>query len=129
MKVLLGTHTFLWLDHASDNLPQAVKEVCRNPENELLLSLVSLWEIQIKSQLGKLTLQTSLEKMVADQQSYNGVILLPITLPHILDLQNLPHHHRDPFDRLLISQARLEGALLLSKDEIFARYPVTLLWG
>jgi PIN domain nuclease of toxin-antitoxin system len=128
MKLLLDTHTFLWLDHASDNLPQRVKDLCQNPENELLLSLVSIWEMQIKFQLGKLRLQAPLEKMIADQQSQNGLTLLPITLVHIIDLQNLPMSHRDPFDRLLISQARLEGATLLSKDEIFATYPVTLLW-
>jgi PIN domain nuclease of toxin-antitoxin system len=129
MRLLLDTHTFLWLDHASTNLPQKVKDLCRDPSNELLLSLASVWEMQIKVQLGKLKIQTSLEKMVAEQQSQNGLILLPITPAHIFELRHLPPHHRDPFDRLLIAQARLEGASLLSKDDIFVNYPVTLLWG
>jgi PIN domain nuclease of toxin-antitoxin system len=129
MNLLLDTHTFIWWDNEPDKLPKQIYDSCQDPANELLLSLASIWELQIKTQLGKLTLRTTLEKIIADQQSQNGLTLLPITLAHIFELQNLPPHHRDPFDRLLLAQARLEGATLLSKDEIFASYPVTLLWG
>ena len=115
MKLLLDTHTFLWMDHASHKLPERARNLLQNPGNELLLSLASIWEIQIKAQLGKLQLRTGLAKIVTDQQR-NGVTLLPITLPHVLALQHLPIHHKDPFDRLLITQAQSEGASLLSKD-------------
>jgi PIN domain nuclease of toxin-antitoxin system len=128
MKVLLDTHTFLWWDNEPDKLPKVIYDLCQNPENELLLSIVSVWEIQIKAQLGKLTLRTSLAQIVTDQQIQNGITLLPITLPHVFALQNLPPHHRDPFDRLLIAQPQNEEATLLSKDEVFANYAVKVVW-
>jgi len=128
MKLLLDTHTFLWWDNEPSKLSKNVYDLCQDPSNELLLSLVSIWEIQIKAQLGKLTLRTALSQIVTDQQSQNGITLLQITLPHILTLQNLPMHHRDPFDRLLISQAQNEGASLLSKDSEFADYGVGVIW-
>lgn len=127
MKLLLDTHTFLWWDNEPSQLSGTIYALCQDPNNELLLSLVSIWEIQIKAQLGKLQLRTALAQVVADQQR-NGVTLLPITLPHILALQNLPPHHKDPFDRLLIAQAQNEGASLLSKDAEFADYAVSVLW-
>ena len=115
------------MDHASHKLPKRAKTLLQNPSNELLLSLVSIWEIQIKAQLGKLQLRTALAQVVTDQQQ-NGVTLLPITLPHILALQNLPLHHKDPFDRLLIAQAQSEGANLLSKDSEATSYEVKVIW-
>lgn len=127
MRLLLDTHTFLWWDNEPSKLPENVYDLCQNPSNELLLSLVSVWEIQIKAQLGKLQLRTALAKVIADQQQ-NGVTLLPITLSHILALQSLPPHHRDPFDRLLIAQAQMEGATLLSKDGEFSGYTVSVIW-
>ena len=102
-------------------------DLCLEPSNELLLSLVSIWEIQLKAQLGKLQLRTALPQVIADQQR-NGVTLLPITLPHIFALQTLPLHHKDPFDRLLIAQAQSEDASLLSKDSEFAGYRVSVIW-
>ncbi len=128
MKLLLDTHTFLWWDNEPDKLPKSVYDLCQNPENELLLSLVSIWEIQIKTQLGKLNLRTSLAQIVTDQQNQNGITLLPITLPHVFALQSLSPHHRDPFDRLLITQAQIEEATLLSKDDVFANYAVRVMW-
>lgn len=91
----------------------------QQPETQLVVSLINLWEIQIKTQIGKLTLQTPLANIIAHQQTENGIILLPITLPHILELDNLPQHHKDPFDRLLIAQCRSEAATLVSRDLIF----------
>ena len=88
---------------------------------------MSIWEIQIEAQLGKLQLRTGLAKIITDQQQ-NGVTLLPVTLPHILALQQLPVHHKDPFDRLLTTQAQSEGASLLSKDSEFSDYAVSVVW-
>lgn len=127
MKLLLDTHTFLWMDHASYKLPERTKTLLEDSSNELLLSLVSIWEMQIKAQLGKLQLRTGLATVIADQQQ-NGVTLLPVTLLHIFALQHLPMHHRDPFDRLLITQAQYEGASLLSKDSEFSDYAVSVIW-
>ena len=98
MKLLLDTHTFLRMDYASHKLPERTKNLLQDPNHDLFLSLANVWEMQIKAQLGKLQLRTALAKVIADQQQ-NGVTLLPITLSHILALQSLPPHHRDPFDK------------------------------
>ena len=128
MKLLLDTHTFLWMDSQPDKLPLLVQEICRDPKNVILLSFVIVWEIQIKWQIGKLQLNQSLKQKIRSQQNSNQLQLLPITLEHIFALNDLPLHHRDPFDRLLIAQARVEGATLLSKDGAFEDYEVPLIW-
>lgn len=101
MKLLLDTHTFIWWDREPDLIPFTTLTLMQQADTQLLVSLVSLWEIQIKTQIGKLTLQTPLAEIIAHQQTENGITLLPITLPHILELDNLPQHHKDPFARLL----------------------------
>jgi PIN domain nuclease of toxin-antitoxin system len=124
---LMDTHTFLWWDGEPSRLsPQALKTL-QDPSCTVLLSVVSIWEILIKSQLGKLSLRLPLSDIVS-QQVANGVKILPVTLEHSLGLESLPAVHKDPFDRLLIAQARVEGATLLSADHIFAQYPVHFLW-
>ena len=85
-------------------------------------------EIQIKQQLGKLKLDVALEELIKDQRVANGLQILPIELPHILALNDLPLHHNDPFDRLLIAQSRIEHMRLISVDGVFSRYPVDLFW-
>ena len=94
----------------------------------MLLSVASAWEMQIKLQLGKLKLALPLAEIIESQQRINNIEVLSITLAHVLALQNLPAHHKDPFDRLLIAQANVEGAVLVSNDPILAKYPVKLLW-
>ena len=128
MKLLLDTHTFMWWDSDTSRIPPETLSQMQQADTQLLVSLVSLWEIQIKTQIGKLTLQTPLSEIIAHQQTKNGIILLPITLPHILELDNLPQHHKDPFDRLLIAQCRSETATLVSRDSVFRQYACPLLW-
>lgn len=99
----------------------------RDPANTAWLSVVSVWEIVIKVQLGKLSLRLPLPEIVAEQQA-NGLQILPMTLPHSLAIENLPSIHKDPFDRLLAAQAVVEGAELVSADQVFVQYPVRLLW-
>ncbi len=94
----------------------------------LLLSVVNVWEMQIKLQLGKLRLTLPLREIIETQQQVNNVEILPITLAHVLALENLPAHHKDPFDRLLIAQAMVEGAVLVSGDPNIARYAVHVVW-
>lgn len=96
--------------------------------NDLYLSVASIWEMQIKLQIGKLILQLPLPQIIADQQQVNGLRLLPINPSHIYNLDQLPFHHKDPFDRLLISQAITEGISLLSNDTKFASYAVNVIW-
>jgi PIN domain nuclease of toxin-antitoxin system len=128
MKLLLDTHTFLWWDSNPDRIPETTRSLMQEPDNEILVSLVSLWEIQIKTHLGKLTLKTTLSRIILEQQEENGILILPITLPHILELDNLPWHHKDPFDRLLIAQSRKENAMLISIDSAFNQYDCQILW-
>jgi PIN domain nuclease of toxin-antitoxin system len=128
MKLLLDTHTFMWWDSSADRIPPETFSLMQQPDTQLLVSLVSLWEIQIKTQIGKLTLRSPLAEVISQQQAENGIILLPITLPHILELENLPQHHKDPFDRLLIAQCRHETATLVSRDAAFSQYDCPLLW-
>jgi PIN domain nuclease of toxin-antitoxin system len=85
-------------------------------QNVLLLSVVSIWEMQIKPQLGKLRLALSLQEIVETQQQTNSIETLPVTPAHVLALENLPAHHKDPFDRLLVAQATVEEAVLVSGD-------------
>ena len=127
MRLLLDSHTFIWLDASPDQLSTDAQDILQDPNNDLILSIVSVWEIQIKAQLGKLDLRRDLAGIIREQES-NGIELLPITLSHILGLSELPPHHGDPFDRLLISQARVEDIILVTKDENISKYPVDVLW-
>jgi len=127
MKLLLDTHIFLWINSDPDKLPSAVHDACENPENQLYLSLVSPWEIQIKQQLGKLRLHSELSDLVETQIEQNGLNILPVKLEHIYALNDLPHHHKDPFDRLLISQAEIESMVLVTVDKKIGQYAIETL--
>jgi PIN domain nuclease of toxin-antitoxin system len=128
VKLLLDAHCFLWLNSEPKRVSPTALAACLDAANPLHLSLISLWEIQIKQQLGKLDLSEPWSKMLQTQQHRNGLQTLPLSLPHIQALQQLPMHHRDPFDRMLISQARAEGMTLVSADQAFAAYEVPVLW-
>jgi PIN domain nuclease of toxin-antitoxin system len=128
MKLLLDTHTFLWWDSEPSRLPASVLALCQDTHNSLVLSVASVWEMQIKLQLGKLKLSLPLATLVRGQQESNQIEVLPVELEHVLALQDLPNYHKDPFDRLLIAQARVEQAVVLSGDPIFERYPVQCRW-
>ena len=127
MKLLLDTHIFIWWADAPEKLSATTLAALEDENNDLLLSIASVWEMQIKSQLGKLKLNDSLQNLIQSQQATNGIQLLPIELAHVLVLDTLPLHHKDPFDRLLIAQSITEGATLVSTDSQFSVYPVALL--
>ena len=128
MKLLLDTHTFIWWDGQTTKLSQNALFLLQDKSNTLLLSVVSIWEMQIKLQLGKLTLTRPLLEIIENQQQTNQIEVLPVKLAHVLALENLPLLHKDPFDRLLITQANVENAVLVSGDPIIAQYPVQLAW-
>jgi PIN domain nuclease of toxin-antitoxin system len=127
MKLLLDTHIFLWLNSDPEKLPPAAYDACRDPNNQLYLSHVSPWEIQIKQQLGKLQLRVALSELITTQARENGLVLLPIELAHIYALSQLPCHHNDPFDRLLIAQARIESMVLVTVDRKISLYDLDTL--
>jgi PIN domain nuclease of toxin-antitoxin system len=128
MKLLLDTNVFIWLNDSPHRVREQVMTVIANPDNDLFLSLTSIWEMQIKIQLGKLELSDALPDILRTQQVDNNLQILTIDLSHIWALGNLPYHHRDPFDRLLIAQAQIEGMTLVSADRIFDLYEVDLVW-
>jgi PIN domain nuclease of toxin-antitoxin system len=127
MKLLLDTQAFIWWDSDPSKLSTPALAALRDPANLVWFSVVSVWEIVIKNQLGKLTLRLPLANIIAQQQA-NGLQALPVTLPHSLAVEGLPPIHKDPFDRLLAAQSIVEGAELVSADAIFQHYPVRLLW-
>jgi PIN domain nuclease of toxin-antitoxin system len=127
MNGLLDTHTFIWWDSDPDRLSDRARQFLVDPSNVTFLSVVSVWEIIIKHALGKLHLHRPLDEIIREQRA-NGVVVLPILLEHVLAVANLPAIHGDPFDRLLIAQATVEGATVVSGDPIIARYPVSVLW-
>jgi PIN domain nuclease of toxin-antitoxin system len=128
MNFLLDSHVFIWSYDKQHKLSQTALQAMSNPANTLFLSVASVWEMQIKIMIGKLKLQDPLPNIIAEQQKINGFQILPIELSHALYLETLPLHHKDPFDRLLISQATVENMTLVSADAEFSKYQVNLLW-
>lgn len=128
MRVLLDTHTFIWWDLEPARLSPRALALCQNPNHQLVLSAVSVWEMEIKIQLGKLHFVKPLADMIAEQQRTNNLEILSVTLPHALAIETLPLFHKDPFDRLLIAQAQVEAIPFISRDTEFAAYPILVEW-
>lgn len=128
MRVLVDTHVFLWDLLEDRRSSRRAKQVLSSDEHELVFSLVSLWEIAIKMKIGKLNTIGSSVAYIRDEMNAYGMELLPIRYEHILQLEALPHHHNDPFDRLLIAQALTESLQILTGDAAFQQYGVKLVW-
>ncbi|HAJ61322.1 MAG TPA: PIN domain nuclease [Cyanobacteria bacterium UBA8543] len=127
MKLLLDTHTFLWFINDSPQLSTDAKNLLES-EVDLWLSVVSLWEIAIKTSLGKLTLPDTYDKFIPQQLTLNDIEILPISMAHLALVATLPFHHRDPFDRLLVAQAIVEKVSIVSIDVVFDSYTVNRIW-
>jgi PIN domain nuclease of toxin-antitoxin system len=127
MNLLSDTHTFVWWRDNPDKLSAQAFEAISDSENDVFLSVVSVWELQIKIALKKFKLKWPLGKSIEVEQTANGFQILPVMLPHVLFLENLPPIHKDPFDRLLLAQAFVENMTLVSSDERFQNYKVNLL--
>lgn len=128
MRVLLDTHSFLWYITDDDQLSARAEEVISAADNEVLLSVGSLWEIAIKNGLGKLALEHPFGDLMSQQLAVNDIETLHISLSHLTLYAELPLHHRDPFDRLIISQARSESIPVVGKDAAFGDYGVEVWW-
>jgi PIN domain nuclease of toxin-antitoxin system len=128
MKLLLDTHTFLWLIIEDPRLTENVQKLFLNPDNDIFLSIASAWEIAIKSSLGKLHLAEPLEKLITREIKLNGIYLLHIELKHVMTVAGLPFHHCDPFDRILVAQCRSENLPILSSDQNFDKYEIKRIW-
>lgn len=128
MRLLLDTHAFLWWITDDPRLSEKAREIMGDGKNQLFLSVASGWEIAIKAKLGKLKVSDDLEHFIPEQVALNAIENLPILLSHVLHVYALPDYHRDPFDRLLISQAQLEELPILTADSQISQYPVEVVW-
>jgi PIN domain nuclease of toxin-antitoxin system len=125
----LDTHVLLWMRENDPRLDRKKWEpLLLSGEHEVCFSLASLWEIAIKRSLGKLRLEGSLEEFADTLESVQGFTLIPIEVNHLARLESLAPHHRDPFDRLLIAQAMELGAVVVTDDPVWKKYPVQVTW-
>ena len=128
MKYLIDTHTFLWIIEDNKNLTDKVRTIYIDNSNEIYLSVASIWEMAIKISLNKLSIRGQLVKFIDRHAIENNIHLLSIQPHHIFPIENLPFHHRDPFDRLLLSQCLQEKMHLLSNDKEFDKYGIDRIW-
>jgi len=128
MRALLDTHVFIWWIVDSLQLPRRVREIITDGDNELFLSAASCWEIAIKAGLGTITLPAHPDRFIVEQMALNAVQALPVEASHALHVFHLPTIHRDPFDRILIAQALLEGIPIITSDALIGKYKVRTIW-
>ncbi|MBC8170147.1 MAG: type II toxin-antitoxin system VapC family toxin [Anaerolineae bacterium] len=128
MKLLIDTHTFLWFVNNVTTLSPKGKDLIENPDNEIFLSIASLWEIGIKVSTGKLKLEQPFQVFIDQQLAINNFSILNIAIPHITTVASLPFHHRDPFDRMMVAQALVEQIPIISRDAALDAYGITRLW-
>ena len=128
MNLLLDTHTLLWFLNGDARLSAKAKNLIDDAHNSQFVSIVSLWEITIKHSLGRLTLPIPLPDLIAFPIAAQQFRLLPIKAAHLLTLDALPHHHNDPFDRLLVAQAIAEKLPIISADPALDAYGIQRLW-
>ncbi len=127
MAYLLDTHALIWFLEGDECLSAKAKEIISDDNAEIRVSIVSLWEMAIKISLGKLQLSQSLRQVIETVEKLN-IALLSVKTSHLLGLLDLPFEHRDPFDRLLISQALVENHKLISNETMFLQYGVDRVW-
>lgn len=128
MNLLLDTHTLLWFITDDLRLSQPANRLIEDQSNSKFVSIVSIWEIAIKVNIGKITLTAPFEQLFPHQLQINGFELLPVKIEHTAIITTLPFHHRDPFDRLLTAQSLAENMSIVSIDEVFDDYGITRLW-
>ena len=128
MKYLLDTHAFLWFVSDDNRLSSKAKSIIKDSNNEIYFSAASAWEISIKSKLGRLKLRGNLESFIIEQLSANSFGPLAITISHSLYTEKLPQIHKDPFDRMIISQSKVENMVLITSDKKIREYKVPTVW-
>jgi len=128
MKVLLDTCTFLWWVSGDDALSETATRIVADPEHEVWLSAVSIWETVVKHGLGRLVLPEPPDRLLPRLREQHGIETLALTEQDVLQYGRLPALHRDPFDRMLVCQAIARGMLILTPDEAIRQYPVRTEW-
>ncbi|OGV28399.1 MAG: twitching motility protein PilT [Legionellales bacterium RIFCSPHIGHO2_12_FULL_37_14] len=128
MRILLDTHTFLWAGVEAEKLSSKAQNIFLNNKNDLYLSIASIWEIAIKHSLNKISFNKPMEAYLLESLNKNTIKILSIDFRHAIRVSTLPFHHRDPFDRLIVSQSLEEKISILSCDETLDAYDVERLW-
>lgn len=128
MKYLLDTHAFLWFVTDDNRLSSSAKSIIQNSNNEIYFSAASAWEISIKAKLGRLKFGGDLESFIIEQLTENSFGPLAITVSHSLYTEKLPQIHKDPFDRIMISQSKMENMVMITKDKEIWEYKVSTVW-
>jgi PIN domain nuclease of toxin-antitoxin system len=127
MKAILDTHAFLWAIAGDERMSRHARDIFAGP-SDLSLSIASIWEILIKVQSGKLNLPRPAGHYLLSKLAENRIERLAISIDHLLAVERLPRHHRDPFDRMLIAQSMEEGWPIITADPMFKKYPVRVIW-
>ncbi|KAB2833543.1 MAG: type II toxin-antitoxin system VapC family toxin [Candidatus Dadabacteria bacterium] len=128
MNLVLDTHAFLWIVSDDKKLSRKTKKLFLNKSNDIYLSAASIWEMAIKISLGRLTLDEPLESFIETHAVGNNIKILDIKSKHLYKIENLPFHHRDPFDRIIIAQCMIENYFIVGSDKAFDSYPVSRVW-
>lgn len=128
MRLLLGSHAFLWFCEGNNSLSKPARDAIEDPNNQVFVSHATAWELAIKANLGKLDLLVPYDDLFPGALVTNGFQSLATEFRHFRELLNLPPHHRDPFDCLLIAQAKVDDLTLVTCDPNFPAYGVTILW-
>ena len=127
MDILLDTHALWWFLIGSEKMPDAVKESILNPENTIYVSIASVWEAAIKMSIGKLDFDGGIDRLI-EAIDNEGFLLLDVATKHIKTVKDLSFIHRDPFDRMLVAQAIVEGFHVMTTDSDIAKYDISLIW-
>ena len=128
MRYLLDTHTLLWFISEDKQLSDRARRLILDSSSEIFLSIASLWEIAIKVNIGKLSLDEPFEQLFPKELHFHKIKILDITVDNLVQLTTLPPHHRDPFDRLIIAQALVESLPIIGVDRIFDTYGISREW-
>ena len=128
MRLLLDTCTFLWIVGGAPELSSRARELVQDPDNDVYLSVVSAWEIALKHAIGRLPLPDSPERFVPAERRRHGIDSLDLDEETALHLGRLPPLHRDPFDRMLVCHAIVQGLVILGPDQLITQYPVRTAW-
>lgn len=128
MRYLLDTHAFLWFITNDKRLSETAHRIIGDRNNEIFFSAASAWEISIKTALGRLSIEGDPESFLVGQLVENGFLSLPVTVPHAAHVFTLPDIHKDPFDRIRVSQARLENMPLITRDPMVRQYDIEAVW-
>jgi PIN domain nuclease of toxin-antitoxin system len=128
MRFLVDTSSFLWFASGNSRLSNRARELMEDFDNELVMSIASLWEIAIKVSIGKLELLADFDRFIPENLEENEIEILHVRLTHLSTIMKLPFHHRDPFDRLIIAQAISENLPVIACDSIFKKYQINTIW-